>query len=242
MAWKISPVWGRVGCAGLLVAAAWGIFYPVFDTVRNRARQLVCHGNMKQLMLGILQYAQDYDGKLPAVNRDEASVTWKTEIMPYVKSESVFMCRSRKDDIKGKDGLSISYAVNTTGVGRTDGKRGPFAPSTKTINLNHFSNAAQIIAFCEVTRTTSPGFDVDDPFFGPSRQVLYAGHEGWSSFAFLDGHVKSIAPLDTAHGAVTNGASETTMWYIDGSKPLSNNGLRILSSTENAFRDNDEGN
>ena len=196
---------------------------------------------MKQLGLGILQYAQDYDGKLPTVNYPGTGATWKTEIMPYVKSEAMFKCRSRKDDTKGKDGLPISYAVNTTGVGRVKGNRGPFAPSAKPIDLNHFSNAAQVIALCEVTRTTSPGFDIDDPFFGPSRQVLYDGHDSSSNFLFLDGHAKVFRPLDTAHGAITAGAEETTMWYVDGSKPLSNNGLRILSATEIAFRDDNDG-
>ncbi len=45
-----------------------------------------CQSNQKQIMLGILQYTQDYDEKYPPARK------WIDVVMPYVKSEDIFKC------------------------------------------------------------------------------------------------------------------------------------------------------
>lgn len=214
---------------------ALAVVSQVFKVVLRKAHQVSCLASLKHLGLGISQYAQDNDGALPAVDRPALGATWKTDIMPYVKSEGVFRCPSRSDEAMDNERLPISYAVNTAGVGRTDGKRGLFAPSRKPVNVDHIRNASEIIAVCEVQKTSSPGFDIDDPFFGPRRQVLYAGHDGLINIVFLDGHARSVLPMNTAHSQTVEGGKLTNMWYIDGSKPLSDNGMRILAKTMDAF-------
>lgn len=210
-------------------------FYSLFSRTITRDPQLDCMVHLKQIGLGMALYAQDNDGMLPRVDRPASGATWKTDIMPYIKSREVFACPARKLSAADRNGLPISYAVNTAGVGRTDGKRGPFAPSRKPVNIDHIANASQVIAICEVQKTSSPGFDIDDPFFGPRRQVLYAAGDGLSNVVFLDGHAKRIKPLDTAHGQVDEGGKLTNMWYLDGSQALSENGKRILATTKDAF-------
>lgn len=194
-----------------------------------------CVSHLKQIGLGLEQYAQDYDGALPAVDRPAAGATWKTDIMPYVQSKLAFACPARERNTLDKNGLPISYAVNTTGVGRTTGNRGPFAPSSRLINVNRFANAEEVIAVCEVQNTSSPGFDIDDPFFGPKRHVLFTHYHGLTNVLFVDGHARRFQPIDTAQGSPRQDNHETNMWYIDGAKPLSNNGLRILTAMESSF-------
>lgn len=236
---KVSLWWGRIGCLGALLLVC-AVLYPVIVSLRRYARLGSCAGNLKQIGVGLLAYSQDNDGLLPPVDRPLRHATWKTDIMPYVHNKAVFLCPEQSSSILGKDGLAISYAVNTAGVGRTSGDRGPFAPSRKPVNLNRLLSPEQVIAVCEVQNTTSPGFDIDDPFFGPRRQVLYAGHNGGSNYLFLDGHTRMRRPLETASGnaAGTVGGGPmhlTNMWYLDCSKPLSDNGMRILAKTEKVF-------
>jgi prepilin-type processing-associated H-X9-DG protein len=192
-----------------------------------------CAYKLKNVGRGMSQYAQDNDGMLPAVNRPELGATWKTDIMPYLQFRLAFSCPSRGSITNDNNGLPIGYAVNTAGVGRATGNRGPFAPSRKPINVNRFPNTAQVIAVCEVQNTSSPGFDIDDPFFGPKRQVLFAAYHGQTNVLYLDGHAKSLLPHETAHGSARYDLRPTNMWYIDGAKPLSANGAQIL--TETAF-------
>ena len=61
---------------------------PIFIQGRENARRSSCQSNMKQQMLGIIQYSQDYDEKLPPAR------SWIDAVQPYVKSEQVFICPS----------------------------------------------------------------------------------------------------------------------------------------------------
>jgi len=48
-----------------IIAILAAILFPVFAKAREKARQAACLSNMKQIMLGTLMYAQDYDDGCP---------------------------------------------------------------------------------------------------------------------------------------------------------------------------------
>jgi prepilin-type N-terminal cleavage/methylation domain-containing protein len=48
-----------------IIAILAAILFPVFAQAREKARQITCASNMKQLGLGIIQYTQDYDEIYP---------------------------------------------------------------------------------------------------------------------------------------------------------------------------------
>jgi prepilin-type N-terminal cleavage/methylation domain-containing protein len=48
-----------------IIAILAAILFPVFAQVREKARQITCVSNAKQLALGYIQYAQDYDEAVP---------------------------------------------------------------------------------------------------------------------------------------------------------------------------------
>ncbi len=48
-----------------IIAILAAILFPVFARAREKARQTSCLSNLKQLSLGVLMYAQDYDERLP---------------------------------------------------------------------------------------------------------------------------------------------------------------------------------
>src|SRR5438132_3273033 len=48
-----------------IIAILAAILFPVFAQARDKARQTACLSNLKQLSLGVLMYAQDYDEVLP---------------------------------------------------------------------------------------------------------------------------------------------------------------------------------
>jgi prepilin-type N-terminal cleavage/methylation domain-containing protein len=51
-----------------IIAILAAILFPVFAQAREKARQSSCISNLKQLGLSMMQYAQDYDGKLYHLN------------------------------------------------------------------------------------------------------------------------------------------------------------------------------
>ena len=100
-----------------IIAIITAIFFPVFATAREKARQTSCTSNMKQLSLGVFQYAQDYDETLPCgtvamVNGyTNFGVGWAGQIYPYLKSIGVYACPN--DTTQPTTNMStISYAYN----------------------------------------------------------------------------------------------------------------------------------
>jgi prepilin-type N-terminal cleavage/methylation domain-containing protein/prepilin-type processing-associated H-X9-DG protein len=85
-----------------IIAILAAILFPVFAKAREKARQIACLSNEKQIGLALLQYTQDYDEDWPTrydndVNDPNALIdgrqaNWKDKIMPYIKSARVFAC------------------------------------------------------------------------------------------------------------------------------------------------------
>ncbi len=71
-----------------------------FARARQQAQQVTSLSNERQIGLGIIQYVQDHDEKLPDADR------WVDEIMPYIKNEAVF------HDPSAPTGEKWSYAYN----------------------------------------------------------------------------------------------------------------------------------
>ena len=49
-----------------IIAILAAILFPVFQKVRENARQAACASNLKQIGLGLLMYTQDYDEHMPS--------------------------------------------------------------------------------------------------------------------------------------------------------------------------------
>lgn len=78
-----------------IIALLAAILFPVFARVRENARRSACMSNMKQIGLGILQYTQDYDEKLPYGGGTEITtptIDFPTIVLPYTKAPSIYKC------------------------------------------------------------------------------------------------------------------------------------------------------
>lgn len=73
-----------------IIAILAAILFPVFAPARGAARKATCQSNLKQLALGWLMYAQDYDETSPMTARqggpNNSQVYWLEMIDPYIKS------------------------------------------------------------------------------------------------------------------------------------------------------------
>src|SRR5689334_6707526 len=80
-----------------IIAILAAILFPVFAQAREKARQTSCVSNEKQIALGVLQYAQDYDESFPigmvsdgSLGWGEPTYYWPGEIQSYIKNFQVF--------------------------------------------------------------------------------------------------------------------------------------------------------
>ena len=74
---------------------------PAYLPARENKRRSNCQSNLKQLGLGLMQYTQDYDEKLPPARE------WSQVIQPYVKNIQVFRCPNVTDP------QGFGYAFNS---------------------------------------------------------------------------------------------------------------------------------
>jgi prepilin-type N-terminal cleavage/methylation domain-containing protein/prepilin-type processing-associated H-X9-DG protein len=89
-----------------IIAILAAIHFPVFAQAREKARAASCVSNLKQLGLGLLMYAQDYDEHFPGAYMLNVTVTppggywsgntafWPQLVYPYFKNIQVFTCPS----------------------------------------------------------------------------------------------------------------------------------------------------
>jgi prepilin-type N-terminal cleavage/methylation domain-containing protein len=141
-----------------IIAILAAILFPVFAKAREKARQITCVSNMKQLGLGILQYTQDNDEKFPAGIfignpppfqiqpqapfsnnqfhfQSGMGMGWAGQTYAYVKSTGVYKC---PDDSTAPlplaDGTATSvcsYGMNSFLPGQSQGIEA--APSTTVL-------------------------------------------------------------------------------------------------------------
>ncbi|RYX80120.1 DUF1559 domain-containing protein [bacterium] len=220
-----------------IIAILAAILFPVFARARENARRASCQSNLKQIGLGILQYAQDYDEKYPmrwyggnADTNVRDVNSWRRSIFPYTKSAQLFSCPSNTynasfaDDSEtgrmtaanlpaGSPRFGRSYAINgtTSNIGGTSPSEHATAAS-----LAQVADTAQTILVSEFSYPTPWfGMDYTDGSF-TNTTFMFTGHLANTNFLFCDGHVKALKPIAT--GMPVN------MWNIeetnDGYAPM----------------------
>ncbi|HEX8465630.1 MAG TPA: DUF1559 domain-containing protein [Abditibacterium sp.] len=60
----------------------------ILTFARESARRSSCQSNLKQIMLGVVQYSLDYDEVEPSARK------WTDVLQPYLKSRQIFNCPS----------------------------------------------------------------------------------------------------------------------------------------------------
>lgn len=109
-----------------IIAILASILFPVFAQAREKARQTSCLSNQKQIGLGAVMYAQDYDETMPQLcytNNSPSSPHWMDLLYPYIKNEEIFSCPSRKGLNDPDNWGKYVWTGNAAGIAAVGGKR-----------------------------------------------------------------------------------------------------------------------
>ena len=78
-----------------IIAILGALLFPVFAQAREKARATACMSNLKQIGIGVLMYAQDYDETTtPTELGRDPEYRWEEMLEPYLKSRQVYGCPS----------------------------------------------------------------------------------------------------------------------------------------------------
>lgn len=175
-----------------IIAILAAILFPVFAKAREKARTASCTNNLRQLGMGMLMYAQDYDEMLPIGYRGPTWCadfgSWKQLVLPYVKNTQLFVCPSAREVSPCPAGSQLPY--------------------TATYGANAYwseSNIYALASFQQPARTFLIGENGDGDWVVEPPQNQCTGavwdQPGWvvfphiegSVWVYADGHAKWIS-------------------------------------------------
>ena len=217
-----------------IIAILAAILFPVFARARENARKISCLSNLKQIGLGVMQYAQDYDERyLPIGNECNAGNCkgWHYLLQPYVKSTQIFKCPSNTNQ-------EISYRANgalpaipndylANGVDNwwnyqnSAGARGPFGPTDSAGEpMADIQAPAQLIMIVEGDIDGKPADNKQSWEFDIVKEgdinSLWSKHLSFGNYIFADGHAKALKPFATVSNEIPGGSSSVNMWWRSG--------------------------
>jgi prepilin-type N-terminal cleavage/methylation domain-containing protein/prepilin-type processing-associated H-X9-DG protein len=79
-----------------IIAILAAMLLPALAKAREKAQTISCTSNMKQLTLGVIMYAGDYNQRIPPMNDNTRSPLpwWAQFVLPYVTDTKLFECPS----------------------------------------------------------------------------------------------------------------------------------------------------
>ncbi len=187
-----------------IIAILAAILFPVFAKAREKARQITCLSNEKQIGLAIMQYVQDYDETYPPYynhNGSDYVNFWDICIEPYIKSDGVFNCPSRTTKRSGGATIwkATSYSYNDA-IGHFEWGGGPVTLASVKAPSSCWMNGEYESAYGGGSRygqyvSPEPGAASYPPTYvytgavATTMSVFTVHTEGWN-LTYADGHAK----------------------------------------------------
>jgi prepilin-type N-terminal cleavage/methylation domain-containing protein/prepilin-type processing-associated H-X9-DG protein len=239
-----------------IIAILAAILFPVFAKAREKARQISCSSNEKQIGLGIIQYVEDYDETYPV----DSSVNywsngWAVGVYPYVKSSGVFKCPDDPTNATSPN-IPISYAINWNLINTS--LEGGSNTTAENISAQNAPSSTVLLFEVQgqnfnptglVSNDTSPSGVMDQGFWSgqlgnktgqyatgsdPMKAIdtISSGpvHTSGANYLACDGHVKYLRNSRISGGA--NAAAQGNPEQVpSGSNPTPAAGTGCLDNT-----------
>ncbi|MCC6444057.1 MAG: prepilin-type N-terminal cleavage/methylation domain-containing protein [Armatimonadetes bacterium] len=189
-----------------IIAILAAILFPVFAQAREKARQATCVSNIKQIMMGVQMYGQDWDSRMPIAlmntvcaanglheNPDgsiEMPFLWEA-LGPYLKSEYIFLCPS--DHITPVAPECGACACQNPYVGKSRLFDGVYKGVRSGMSYNYIMEYGWLQFNIDGPydwRMWGRRFKADSPTKIPVLFDAGAWHQDKQMFGFLDGHAK----------------------------------------------------
>ncbi|GIV16570.1 MAG: hypothetical protein KatS3mg022_2005 [Armatimonadota bacterium] len=215
-----------------IIAILAAILFPVFSQARESARQTSCTSNQKQLALGVLMYAQDYDETFPMsayLANPTTVIAVYDMVAPYLKNTEIFVCPSYRPGVDWQSrlatlGLNYGGTFRFTGYIPNLGLFGesfcPYIPKrTPPTTLGGMPLPAETIMFFDgyLKQLSNVGQMEFYSFLG------YARHKEGLVLNFADGHAKWFRYSGIPNGGATpSGALRPTYYSWRTTEPLRN--------------------
>lgn len=187
-----------------IISLLAAILFPVFSRARENARRAACMSNMKQIGLGLVQYIQDYDDRLPFYGSysngslapaqgfyfTSTVPNWNMQLYPYIKTVQIYSCPSATDSTtEPPSGNNNASYTGNGAVIRWGGGEGP-------LSLMAIPEPSKIIFLHEHPERTHRSrllperLNATQYRYWLRSEPMNSLHFGGANLLYVDGHVK----------------------------------------------------
>ncbi len=170
-----------------IIAILAAILFPVFAQAREKARQISCLSNVKQISLGMMMYIADHDECFVNVT---GTYRWYVPLYPYVKNAGVFQCPSNSDQTNPYTDYVLSglFAHGT--------HQSAFSKPSETIMIAERADGVPYDGYHPWPNINSQNWDDLNSYYAGDGHnwfvdhIAKTRHTGASNYGFGDGHAK----------------------------------------------------
>ena len=194
-----------------IIAILASILFPAFARARENARRASCQSNLKQIGIGWMMYAQDYDETIMRFSTpgcggscywwggwNGSTLTGSGGLLyPYMKSSQINACPSFANTLRTNQGLT-GYAYNVDFLSPTDYPAPAYLPVPLPTKLAQISDTAKTVMFGDSAQLNNGTELRSETYFSaPSSSFpnFHARHLETGNVLFCDGHVKATKPV-----------------------------------------------
>ncbi|MFP4248532.1 MAG: DUF1559 domain-containing protein [Armatimonadota bacterium] len=198
-----------------IIAILAAILFPVFARAREKARQTTCLSNLKQISIGWMMYASDYDERVMPVELPGAGTVthyWWTAydssssasdaegglLYPYMKNNQIQACPSFSNDLRADVGFT-GYGYNWHYLSPMDYSNWPTV-TYHPASLASIQSPSETVTFADAARINPWDGETfeGNTYLDPPSQAnpgFHGRHNGVGNVAFADGHAKAETPV-----------------------------------------------
>ena len=184
-----------------IIAILAAMLLPALSKAREKAQQISCTGNMKQISTGSIMYSSDWKQRTPTCHTfgtDATGISWRATIFKYVGDTKVYDCPSAEkeystDDLAGKEevgecAIEGCYAAN--------GNHTADVPPQRTIGvkLNTIKKPSKAVLYLEAVAHSHDFLGASTDAGATMTDASVKVHNDGANYAFVDGHVEWFLP------------------------------------------------